>query len=112
MKKTRFKIDILSRGDLNDAFAPMITNHNEGKCTMRLSLFSQYAKAKFCEWPTVTPDFTFCFNDEENSLQVMENGKHTLTIQEIEIVELSEPVEDGENDEYFIPDPDDIKNVL
>lgn len=87
--KKVFSIQLHRRGDLNDAIVRMITNHNEGNVEIDISYFPAYGRAKFAEWPTVTPKFEFKHDIGEGKMEVWENDKHTLTIEEKEVYELA-----------------------
>lgn len=103
MTKTKFKVDIHCNGTLNDHFIKLITNHNEGKCEISLGIFLMYAKCRYAEWPTITPDFEITEHAPAHFIEVKENEKHTLTIQEIEVYELSD---------ISISEKDDLKDIL
>lgn len=97
MTVTKFSIEFHSRGDLNDSFARMITNHNEGKANITLDLFEWYAKGRKAEFVIITPKFEFVSREADNSLHVYENGKATVSIWEKVILELDTVETEGEN---------------
>ena len=107
--KKKFKVDIHANGTLNDPFIKLITNHNEGKCNISLGIFLMYAKCRYAEWPTITPDFTIIEHSPAHLVEVKENDKHTLTIQEVEVFELSETDQEIENE---LSNNEDVKNIL
>jgi hypothetical protein len=82
MQKTKFLVEIHCGGSANDALIRMLTNHNEGKVSISLDLFRQYCRAKYAEFPTITPEFQLV--STTSALDVYEitgdKKKHTLTI--------------------------------
>lgn len=80
MKKVKFSIEIHSNGSYNDSLVRMITNHNEGKVTISFSTMVGHINAYYAQWPTISPitEVKSCY--PANTLDIIEGGKHTLTI--------------------------------
>lgn len=82
---TKFKIDLIASGSLNDEIVKMVTNHNEGKVSISLSLIGAFIHIKHAIYPIIYENISFTECSPSNELLIKENGKHTLTIQEIEV---------------------------
>lgn len=87
--KTKFKVDILKEGTENNALLTAIANHNEGKVFVSIPDFISWGVMKTAMYPNVIVSIERDEGDE-NKLIVNDNGKITLTIEEIEIHELVE----------------------
>jgi len=102
MTKTKFTIDLIARGDLNDGIVRMITNHNEGKATIDVFYFEYYGKTRAAEWASVTPKFKFVYCNEDSLVCIFENDKPTLVIEERIIYEMEETEKDKTSGEELI----------
>ena len=86
---TRFKLDIIHSGIMNEDIITMATNHVDGKGKATLGTFKGYVEAKCLLLPTLLQNSNYIQN-EGYSITVIENGKPTITIEEIAVFELEE----------------------
>ncbi len=83
---TKFKVtDIHGNGSLNEEIIKMITNHNEKKTDIQLELIMYFCMAKVAIYPIVYTDVQCSIDNKTRTISILENGKPTLTIQEIEV---------------------------
>jgi len=93
--KTKFSIEIHGTGNFNDAIVQMVTNHNEGLVDISFSTITGYVYGRYAQYPTITPITTMNTSYPKGTLEVIENGKHTLTITRKEIHELQPGAEEA-----------------
>ncbi len=111
MLKTKFKVDIHSKGDFNDTFIRIITHHNEGKVNVPLGIFLMAVKATYAAWPVSTPETTIKENVGAGTIEVIEGDKHTLTITECTYDELGEVGIPAENDLAVLEQVENLENI-
>lgn len=108
MKKTKFSIEIHSNGSFNEAIIQMITNHNSGLVEVSFSTISGFIHGKFAQYPTITPITTINTSFPNQTMEIIEMDKHTLTLTLKELHELDNGAEEAPT--VFLNEPEGIAN--
>lgn len=89
MTRTKFRVELLAEGGENKSILKAITAHNEGKIIISIPDLISWGVMESALYQNIPVSIERDEGDE-NKVIVMDNGKHTLTIEEIEIHELIE----------------------
>jgi len=108
--KTKFSIEIHGTGNFNDSIVRMITNHNEGLVDISFSTISGFIYGKYAEFPTITPITTMNTSYPKGTMEIIEKGKHTITITKKEVHELKEEAEEAPT-LFLQSNPNDIVDI-
>lgn len=109
--KTKFSIEIHGTGSFNDAIVQMITNHNEGLVDISFSTITGFIYGKYAQYPTITPITTMRTSYPKGTMDVVENGKHTMTITRKEIHELKDEAAEEAPTLFLQSNPNDIVDM-